>query len=63
MSLEEFKTAHRLVQEQLSDDIRENERIDWFEPKMATFENFVDPFEHFSTSHIHSNTQSQVIVF
>lgn len=45
MSLGEFKTAHRLVQEQLSDDIRENERIDWFEPKMATFENFMSEYE------------------
>lgn len=43
--LNEFKTAHKLVQEQLPDDIRENERIDWFEPKMATFENFMSELE------------------
>lgn len=44
-ALGEFKTVHKLVQEQLPDDIRENERIDWFEPKMATFENFMSEYE------------------
>lgn len=32
VALNEFKTAHKLVQEPLPDDIRENEHIDWFEP-------------------------------
>lgn len=64
MSLGEFKTAQRLVQEQLYDDIRENERIDWFEPKMATFEKFMSEYEMWKMfKRIHKHLSSQIIVF
>ena len=33
--LKTFKTSHESVQMLLSDDVKENENVDWYEPKIA----------------------------
>ena len=33
--LKTFKTSHESVQMFLSDDVKENENVDWYEPKIA----------------------------
>ncbi|GAA6081464.1 uncharacterized protein LOC117538615 [Tachysurus ichikawai] len=59
-AIEEFKETHRLVQENLPDDIREKERIDWFDPKMATFENFMKELEMWKHGHIQKDPQALI---
>ncbi|RXN09552.1 hypothetical protein ROHU_010970 [Labeo rohita] len=44
-ALNEFYQVHESVQLLLSDDVKENERIDWFEPKRVTFTEFLNELE------------------
>ena len=39
--LKTFKTSHESVQMLLSDDVKENENVDWYEPKIAKFNDFI----------------------
>lgn len=49
-TLDEFKETHVSVQTFLSEEIKENERINWYEPKMSTFENFLQDVEKWKIS-------------
>lgn len=49
-SLDEFKETHVSVQTFLSEEIKENGRINWYEPKMSTFENFLQDVEKWKIS-------------
>lgn len=49
-SLNDFKEVHELVQMVLSEKVKEKERIDWYEPKMSTFENFLKDVGKWKTS-------------
>ncbi len=40
-ALNDFINANELLQNLLSEDVKEMERIDWFEPRMATFNDFL----------------------
>lgn len=48
--LNEFKDAHAAVQMLLPDEIKENERVDWHDPKMETFEKFLQEVESWKRS-------------
>ena len=39
--LNEFKALHETVQMLLPDDVKENENVDWYEPKMAKYDDFI----------------------
>ena len=51
-SLEDFNEIHESVQTFLSEDEKEKERIDWYEPKMSTFADFLKDVEKWKTSQI-----------
>lgn len=40
-SLDEFVRVHESVQAPLSEEIKEQETKNWFEPKMSTFKDFL----------------------
>ena len=44
-SLKEFEEIHANMQRLLSDEIMEHERMNWYEPKMSTFRNFLKDVE------------------
>lgn len=44
--MKSFKTSHESVQKLLSNDlVKENENVDWYEPKIAKFEDFISKTE------------------
>jgi len=49
VTLDEFKDAHAAVQMLLPSEIKENETLDWYEPKMETFENFLKEVDSWNT--------------
>ena len=49
-SLEDFNGIHESVQTCLSEEEKEKERIDWYEPKMSTFADFLKDVEKWKTS-------------
>ncbi len=50
MTLNEFKEVHAAVQKLLPVEIRENETIDWYEPKMEVFKKFLQEVDSWKTS-------------
>ncbi len=50
MTLNEFKEVHAAVQKLLPVEIRENETIDWYEPKMEVFRKFLQEVDSWKTS-------------
>ena len=51
--LKTFKTSHKSVQMLLSDDVKENENVDWYEPKIAKFDDFICQTEIWLTPRSH----------
>lgn len=49
-SPEDLKDIHESVQMFLSEEEKEKERIDWYEPKMSTFADFLKNVEKWKTS-------------
>lgn len=49
-SIQDFKEVHKLVKMFLSEEIQEKEKVDWDEPKMSTFEDFLEDVEKWKTS-------------
>ena len=54
--LDEFKMCHESVQKMLPDDVRENETLDWYEPKMANYTTFLTEVEKWSKSQLDPQT-------
>ena len=50
VTLDEFKDAHAAVQMLLPSERKGNETLDWYEPKMETFENFLKEVDLWKTS-------------
>lgn len=50
-SLDEFVRVHESVQAPLSEEIKEQETKNWFEPKMSTFKDFLFFFIEIMISH------------
>ncbi len=49
-SLEDFKGVHDSVQTFLSEDEKEKERVDWYEPRISTFVDFLKDVEKWKLS-------------
>ena len=54
--LDEFKMCHESVQKLLADDVRENEILDWYEPKMANYTTFLIEVEKWLKSQLDPQT-------
>lgn len=58
-ALNDFKKAHEYVQNLLQEDVKEMERVDWYEPKMVTFNDFLHEVDVWANAHYDPQTSVQ----
>lgn len=58
-ALNDFKKAHEYVQNLLQEDVKEMERVDWYEPKMVTFNDFLHEVDVWVNAHYDPQTSVQ----
>lgn len=50
-SLNDFNKSHEYVQNLLQEDVKEMEQVDWYEPKIVIFNDFVHEVDVWMNAH------------